>query len=369
MRVWNFSAGPSMLPLEVLEQAAAEMTDWHGTGMSIMEMSHRSKDYMGVRDEAEADLRALLSVPDDFAVLFVQGGAQGQNGLLPLNLIQRNGSGKADYVLSGSWSVKSCEEAQRYGDIHVAGTSGQAWQDQGKEWAPWTWFPEPSQWDVRPDAAYLHVCTNETIGGVEFNDIPKLDVPVVADVSSNILSCPIDFSRVSVAYAGAQKNAGMSGIALMMIRKDLLGHAMDLCPSAFNYANIEKQQSMFNTPPTYSIYMAGLMFKWLERQGGVAAMQARNAAKSEALYGFLDASEFYTNTVHPAYRSRMNVPFLLRDQSLDALFLEQATAAGLTSLKGHKSVGGMRASIYNAMPLEGVQALIDFMTEFERRNG
>ncbi len=369
MRVWNFSAGPSMLPLEVLEQAAAEMTDWRGTGMSIMEMSHRGKDYMGVRDEAEADLRALLAVPDDFAVLFVQGGAQGQNGLIPLNLIQRNGSGKADYVLSGSWSVKSYEEAKRYGDIQVAGTSGHEWQDLGRTWSPWTWFQEPAQWKVRPDAAYVHVCTNETIGGVEFNDMPSLDVPLVADVSSNILSRPIDFSRVSLAYAGAQKNAGMSGIALMIIRKDLLGHAMDVCPSAFNYANIAAQQSMFNTPPTYSIYMAGLVFKWLLRQGGVAAIQERNAAKAQALYGYLDASEFYSNKVHPAYRSRMNVPFLLRDESLNGAFLEQAQAAGLTSLRGHKSVGGMRASIYNAMPLEGVQALIEFMNDFERRNG
>jgi len=375
MRPWNFSAGPSALPLEVLQQAAAEMTDWHGSGMSVMEMSHRGKQFTQIRDEALADLRELLSVPDDFEILFMQGGATAENAIVPLNLIGRNGSGKADYILSGIWSNKSHKEAQRYGDIAVAASSGAQAQLDGRDQAPWTWFPAVEDWRVRPDAAYLHLCSNETIGGVEFVDWPDMaalgapGVELVVDASSHFLSRPIDFSKIGMVYAGAQKNAGPAGVTVAIVRKDLIGHALPVCPSAFDYANVAAAGSMFNTPPTYAIYIAGLVFKWLKRQGGVAGIQAANMAKAQLLYSYLDTSGFYANRVHAAARSRMNVPFFLRDESLNAEFLSQAEAAGLLQLKGHKSVGGMRASIYNAVPLEAVQSLVSYLQDFERKHG
>ncbi|MFA5597215.1 MAG: 3-phosphoserine/phosphohydroxythreonine transaminase [Pusillimonas sp.] len=375
MRPWNFSAGPSAMPLQVLEQAAAEMTDWHGSGMSVMEMSHRGKQFMQIRDEAEADLRTLLAIPDDYAVLFMQGGATGENAILPMNLIGRNGSGKADYVVSGSWSDKSAKEARRYGDAAVAATSGVETTLDGRVQLPLTWFPSPDQWQVRADAAYVHLCSNETIGGVEFVQWPDMsalgapNVPLVVDASSHILSRPIDFSKAAVVYAGAQKNAGPAGVTLIIIRRDLVGHALSICPSAFDFTNVLANDSMYNTPPTYAIYMAGLVFKWLLANGGVTAIEQENIRKATALYDYIDASGFYQNRVHPSVRSRMNVPFFLADESLNATFLTQADAAGLLQLKGHKSVGGMRASIYNAMPFEGVQALITFMKEFARRHG
>lgn len=375
MRPWNFAAGPSTLPLEVLEQAAAEMSDWHGSGMSVMEMSHRGRHYSGIRDEAEADLRTLLAVPDDFEVLFMQGGATAQNAIVPLNLIGREGRGRADYVLSGHWARKSLTEAGRYGDIAVAASAEAAARIDGHDYQPWCWLPPVSQWQVRPDAAYLHVCANETIGGIELPALPDLGalgapgVALAVDMSSDILSRPVDFSRVGLIYGGAQKNAGPAGVTLTFVRKDLLGHALPVCPSVFDYANVAASQSMFNTPPTYAIYIAGLVFKWLLRQGGVAAMDAASDRKSRAFYAYLDGSDLYQNRVHAAHRSRMNVPFFLRDESLNAAFLTESEAAGLLSLKGHKSVGGMRASLYNAMPFEGVEALIDFMRDFERRHG
>jgi len=375
MRPWNFSAGPSALPLEVLQQAAAEMTDWHGSGMSVMEMSHRGKQFTQIRDEALADLRELLSVPDDFEILFMQGGATAENAIVPLNLIGRNGSGRADYILSGIWSNKSHKEAQRYGDIAVAASSGAQAQLDGRDQAPWTWFPAVEDWRVRPDAAYLHLCSNETIGGVEFVDWPDMaalgapGVELVVDASSHFLSRPIDFSKIGMVYAGAQKNAGPAGVTVVIVRKDLIGHALPVCPSAFDYANVAAAGSMFNTPPTYAIYIAGLVFKWLKRQGGVAGIQAANMAKAQLLYSYLDTSGFYANRVHAAARSRMNVPFFLRDESLNAEFLSQAEAAGLLQLKGHKSVGGMRASIYNAVPLEAVQSLVSYLQDFERKHG
>jgi len=374
-RPWNFSAGPATLPLEVLERAAAEMTDWQGSGMSVMEMSHRSPQFGQIRDKAEADLRALLSIPDHFEVLFMQGGATAENAIIPLNLIGRNGSGKADYILSGSWSVKSHKEAGRYGDIAVAASSGESTQLNGVQQGPWTWYPEPQQWTVRPDAAYLHLCSNETIGGVEFVDWPDLadmgaaGVPLVVDASSHFLSRRINFDRAALVYAGAQKNAGPAGVTVVIVRRDLIGHALPICPSAFDYANVAKAKSMFNTPPTYAIYIAGLVFDWLQQQGGIDLIEQKNIQKADLLYGYLDSTQFYRSTVAPRYRSRKNVPFLLHDDALNSLFLEQADAAGLRQLKGHKSVGGMRASIYNAMPLEGVQALVDFMKDFERRHG
>lgn len=375
MRPWNFSAGPSALPLEVLEQAAAEMTDWHGCGMSVMEMSHRGKQFTEIHATAEADLRELLNIPPNFHVLFMQGGATAENAIVPMNLLGRNGSGKADYVLTGTWSNKSFKEAQRYGDIAVAASSEQPLVQNGDTYGSWAWFPPAHSWKLRPDAAYVHVCTNETIGGLEYTDwqamnaLQPADVPLVLDMSSHFLSCPIDFSRVGMVYAGAQKNAGPAGVTIVIIRNDLLGYALPVCPSAFNYANVAEAGSMFNTPPTYAIYIAGLVFQWLKRQGGVAAMQAVNQAKAQALYSFLDNSGFYVSPVQPQSRSRMNVPFFLRNESLNAAFLEQAEAAGLLQLKGHKSVGGMRASIYNAVPMQAVQALISFMENFERSHG
>lgn len=361
MRPWNFSAGPSVLPLAVLEQAAAEMTNWHGTGLSVMEMSHRGADFMQIRDQAEQDLRDLLQVPDDFAVLFMQGGAQAQNALLPLNLMALSPHQQADYVVSGSWSQKSFQEAQRYGDVALAASSASGFN----------WFPAPETWQLRPSASYVHVCSNETIGGVEFNDWPRLDVPLVVDASSNILSRPINFDVVDMVYAGAQKNAGPAGVTLVIIRKTLLGAAAAHCPNAFNYQLVADNDSMFNTPPTYAIYIAGLVFKWLKAQGGIAAIEQANIEKSQRFYQYLDQSAFYKNTVELAVRSRMNIPFLLTNPNpdLEKLFLAQAEKAGLLQLKGHKSVGGMRASIYNALPIEAVEALIQFMQQFEAEHG
>jgi len=375
MRPWNFSAGPSALPLEVLQQAADEMTDWHGCGMSVMEMSHRGKQFTQIRDEAVADLRELLDVPEAFEILFMQGGATAENAIVPLNLIGRAGLNKADYILTGIWSNKSHKEAQRYGDIAVAASSGSEKSINGVVRQPWTWYPSPDEWKLRADAAYLHLCGNETIGGLEFAQWPDIaelgapNVPLVVDVSSHFLSRPIDFSRVGMVYAGAQKNAGPAGLTVVIVRKSLIGHALPICPSAFDYANVAAAGSMFNTPPTYAIYMAGLVFKWLKRQGGIAAIEQASIAKSQALYDYLDASSLYENRIEPSVRSRMNVPFFLRDESLNAAFLEGAEAAGLLQLKGHKSVGGMRASIYNAVPLEAVHALINYMQDFERRHG
>jgi len=375
MRPWNFSAGPSALPLEVLQQAAAELTDWHGCGMSVMEMSHRGVQFTQIRDEAVADLRSLLSIPDEFEVLFMQGGATAENAIVPLNLIGRRSAGKADYVLTGIWSNKSYAEAQRYGDIAVAATSGQEKVIDGVAQAPWTWYPDAGEWKPRRDAAYLHICGNETIGGLECAVWPSMaslgapDVPLVVDVSSHFLSRPIDFSKVGMVYAGAQKNAGPAGVTVVIVRKDLIGHALPACPSAFNYSNVAAAGSMFNTPPTFAIYIAGLVFKWLRRQGGIEAIEQANIAKAKALYSFLDQSGFYVSRVQRSARSRMNVPFFLRDESLNARFLEEAQTAGLLQLKGHKSVGGMRASIYNAVPMEAVQALINYLQDFERRHG
>jgi len=374
-RPWNFSAGPSALPEPVLRQAAEEMLDWHGCGMSVMEMSHRGKPFIQICDEAEADLRELLGIPADYAVLFMQGGATAENAIVPMNLIGRVSPAAADYVLTGSWSVKSHKEAGRYGDAAVAATSGSAAVLDGREQAPWTWVPDPATWRVRPGASYLHFCSNETIGGVEFMDWPDTaalgapGVPLVVDASSHFLSRPMDVTRAGMVYAGAQKNAGPAGVTVVVVRRDLLGHALPVCPSAFDYVNVANEHSRYNTPPTYAIYMAGLVFKWLKAGGGLQAMEAANRAKADALYGYLDATQFYRNPVHRPVRSRMNVPFILHDESLNDAFLEGAQANGLLQLKGHKSVGGMRASIYNAMPLAGVQALVAYMKEFERTHG
>ncbi|MFW8566757.1 3-phosphoserine/phosphohydroxythreonine transaminase [Orrella sp. 11846] len=377
-RPWNFSAGPSVLPEPVLEQAAREMLDWEGSGMSVMEMSHRGPEFTRICDEAEADLRQLLGLNDDFAVMFMQGGATAENAIIPMNLMGLRPEHKADYVITGSWSKKSRAEAERYGDVAVAASSDQVWQRDGHVWQPLTWVPPVEQWTVRPEASYLHFCSNETIGGVEMFSFPDqaqmkalgaADVPLVIDASSHILSRPMDFSNVGLMYAGAQKNAGPAGVTVVIVRKDLIGHALPMCPAAFNYANVARESSRFNTPPTYSIYVAGLVFKWLLKKGGLEAIEKENILKANALYGFFDQSSFYRLDVFPENRSRMNVPFHLPDTQLDAEFLKGAQALGLNQLKGHKSVGGMRASIYNAMPLEGVMDLIDYLEWFEKTHG
>jgi phosphoserine aminotransferase len=358
-RPFNFSAGPATLPEPVLRQVAAEMLDWGGSGMSVMEMSHRGKEFISIAEAAERDLRELLSVPDDFRILFMQGGGLGENAIVPMNL---SGGGKVDVVVTGSWSRKSAAEARRYADVQVAA------EGNGRE--------IPRDWQLRPDAAYVHVCTNETIDGVEFHDLPRLEhgVPLVIDCSSHLLSRPIDWSRVGLAFGGAQKNIGPAGLTLVFVRQSLLGRAMSICPSAFNYETVAAAQSMYNTPPTFAIYVAGLVFQWVKQfsyagRQGLAAIEQRNIDKAAMLYAALDASSLYENRVHSTCRSRMNVPFFLKNERLNEPFLAEAKAAGLLQLKGHKSVGGMRASLYNAMPLEGAQALVAFLKDFEARHG
>ncbi len=358
-RVFNFSPGPATLPEPVLRKAAEEMLDWHGSGMSVMEMSHRGKEFIAIHAEAEATLRELLGVPANYKVLFMQGGAIGENAIVPMNLIGR--TGKADYVLTGDWSKKSAKEAKTYGQITTAATG---------EAGNFTAIPPHAEWKLDPGAAYVHVCSNETIGGVQFHWTPDTgSVPLVADMSSDILSRPIDVSKYGLIYAGAQKNMGPSGLTIVIVRDDLLGHALPVTPSAFNYKLQAEADSMYNTPPTYAIYIAGLVLQHVKANGGLPAMAEHNAAKAKVLYDYLDASSFYRNPVNPADRSLMNVPFKLKDDKLDDAFLKGAQAKGMIQLKGHRSVGGMRASIYNAMPIEGVQALVAYMKEFEAQNG
>jgi len=358
-RPYNFSAGPAALPDEVLAQAASEMLDWHGSGLSVMEMSHRSKEFIAIHEQAMADLRELLAIPNEFRILFMQGGGIAENAIVPLNLSRGQ---KADFVVTGGWSQKSQKEARKYCDVHIA-ANGDA---EG-----YTSLPAPAQWNVRADTAYVHICSNETIHGVEFHTLPDLkslgcDAPLVVDFSSQVASRPVDWSRVGLAFGGAQKNLGPAGLTLVVVRDALLGQALPVCPSAFDYRVVADNDSMYNTPPTYAIYIAGLVFQWLKRQGGIRAMEARNVAKSQLLYQAIDSSQLYVNQVAANCRSRMNVPFFLRDEALNEAFIAAAKAAGLLQLKGHKSLGGMRASIYNAMPIEGVQALVDFMRDFER---
>ncbi|WP_042299938.1 3-phosphoserine/phosphohydroxythreonine transaminase [Paraburkholderia kururiensis] len=358
MRVFNFSAGPAALPEEVLRQAADEMLDWHGSGMSVMEMSHRGAEFMSIHQEALVDLRELLEVPASHHILFLQGGGIGENAIVPMNLF--GSKPRADFIITGSWSQKSFKEAQKYGTAHVAAT--------GKTEDGFTRAPARAEWQLSGDPAYVHLCTNETINGVETFDIPDLgDIPLVADASSHILSRPMDIAKYGVLYAGAQKNIGIAGVTVVIVREDMLGRAMSICPSAFEWKTVAENNSMFNTPPTYAIYISGLVFKWLKRQGGLKAMEARNIEKAKLLYDVIDSSSFYINKVERHARSRMNVPFFLTDESRNEDFLAGAKARGLLQLKGHKSVGGMRASIYNAVPLEGVKALVEYMKEFEAR--
>ena len=358
-RVFNFSAGPAMLPQAVLEIAQQEILDWQGSGMSVMEMSHRGKEFMSIATQAEADLRDLMGISDDYAVLFLQGGASSQFAAVPLNLL--HGKKTADYVNTGSWSKKAIAEAKRYCEVNVAASS---------EDSKFTTVPAQENWQLNSEAAYVHYTPNETIGGVEFPFIPDTgDVPLVADMSSTILSRPMDVSRYGVIYAGAQKNIGPAGLTVVIVRKDLMGQPLDSTPTMFNYQVQADNGSMYNTPPTYSWYLAGLVFAWIKEQGGLTKMGEINNRKAEKLYSAIDNSDFYANPVDPVCRSWMNVPFTLADSELDALFLEESKEEGLATLKGHRSVGGMRASIYNAMPEEGVNNLIAFMAEFERRHG
>jgi phosphoserine aminotransferase len=356
MRVFNFSPGPAVLPLEVLERARDELLDWRGSGMSVMEISHRGKAFVEVAAEAEADLRELMSIPRNFKVLFMQGGASAQFSLVPMNLTTAQST--ADYVNTGHWSRKAMTEAARYCAVHAAGDAG----------GDYTRVPAQRELQFSSGAAYLHYTPNETISGVEFGYVPDAGiVPLVADLSSSILSRPIDVSKFGLIYAGAQKNIGPSGLVVVIVREDLIGRARRETPHVFDYKAVADDQSMLNTPPTFAWYMAGLVFKWLKNAGGVGKIGERNAIKARTLYGAIDSSHLYKNTIAKDARSRMNVTFRLIKSDLDSQFLAQAAEAGLQGLKGHRALGGMRASIYNAMPLEGVESLVAFMRDFERR--
>jgi phosphoserine aminotransferase len=358
-RVFNFSAGPAVLPEPVLQQAAAEMLDWHGSGMSVMEMSHRGKEFIEIHARAEADLRELMNIPKNYKVLFLQGGASAQFAVVPMNLLR--GKAAADYVNTGQWSKKAIADAKKFCKVNVAATS---------EPENYTRVPKQPEWKLDPDAAYVHVTTNETIGGVEFHWVPDTGaVPLVADMSSHILSRPMDVSRYGLIYAGAQKNIGPAGVTIVIVRDDLLGNALPVTPTVFDYKVQAENDSMSNTPATYGIYVAGLVFQWLKQNGGLAKMEQTNRAKAALLYDYLDQTEFYHSPVAKDDRSLMNIPFTLRSADLDKAFLQTTEAAGLTQLKGHRSVGGMRASIYNAMPVDGVKALVQCMREFERKHG
>ena len=358
-RVFNFGAGPATLPEPVLRQAAEEMLDWRGTGMSVMEMSHRGKVFIAIHAQAEADLRELLAIPKHYKVLFLHGGGAAQFAIVPMNLLR--GKAIASYVNTGHWSARAIAEAKRYCKVNIAASS---------EDAKFTYAPPQEKWRLDPGAAYVHMTSNETIEGVEFHWVPQTgDVPLVADASSHILSRPFDVGRFGLIYAGAQKNIGPAGLTIVIVREDLIGQAAPSTPTVFDYKVQAEAESMINTPATYAIYIAGLVFGWLKKLGGLARMEELNVAKAKLLYDYLDQTEFYHSPVAKSDRSRMNIPFRLRNDQLDAEFLKRAESAGLTQLKGHRAVGGMRASVYNAMPVAGVQALVDFMREFERAHG
>lgn len=358
-RVFNFSAGPAALPEPVLRQAADEMLDWHGSGMSVMEMSHRGKEFIAIHAEAEALLRELLAVPKNYKVLFMQGGAIGENAIVPMNMLR--GKASADYIDTGEWSKKSIKEAKKYAQVKVAASSAAD---------GYTSIPKRATWQLDPDAAYVHICSNETIGGVEYHFTPDVgNVPLVADMSSDILSRPVEVAKYGLIYGGAQKNIGPAGLTIVIVRDDLLGGALPITPSAFDYTQQAEADSMLNTPPTYAIYIAGLVFRWIKARGGLAAMETHNRSKAALLYDYLEGSSFYASPVAQDCRSLMNVPFKLKDDKLDEAFLKGAQARSMLQLKGHRSVGGMRASIYNAMPIEGVQALVAYMKEFEAQHG
>jgi phosphoserine aminotransferase len=355
----NFSAGPATLPEEVLQQAASELLDWNGSGQSVMEMSHRGKEYMSIHARAEADMRELMGIPANYKVLFLQGGATTQFAMVPLNLLR--GKDEADYVNTGEWSKKAIKEAKLYAKVNVVASS----EDRN-----FTYVPAQATWKLNKNAAYVHYCVNETIGGVEFHWIPEAgDVPLVADISSTFMSGPIDVSKFGLIYGGAQKNIGPAGLTIVIVREDLLGQVRAGTPQMLDYKPQAENDSMLNTPPCYSIYIAGLVFQWLKKKGGLAAIHQHNLAKAKLLYDYLDSSKFFSNPVDKADRSIMNVPFTLKDATFDEAFLKGAQARKMLQLKGHRAVGGMRASIYNAMSLEGVQRLVNYMGEFEGQHG
>ena len=352
---YNFSAGPAVLPKSVMLRAQAEMLDWHGSGMSVMEMSHRGKHYMSIIEKVESDFRSLFNVPKNYKVLFLQGGAIAQNSMVPLNLL--NGK-KANYVVSGYWSKRSYQDALPFGDMTIAASS---------ETIGYAIAPDPKDWKIDPSAAYIHFCSNETIHGVEYFEMPSIkSIPVVADMSSHILSRPVDISQFGVIYAGAQKNIGPAGLTIVIVRDDLLDVASPLTPSVFNWKTQVENQSMINTPTTYSIYMAGLVFEWLIEIGGLEVIEKQNIKKAELLYSYIDSTDFYSNPIDIKNRSRMNVPFRIQNEDLHTSFVTGAENLGMIGLKGHRLVGGIRASIYNAMSIEGIQALVDYMKDFEK---
>jgi phosphoserine aminotransferase len=358
-RIYNFSAGPAVLPEEVLAQARDEMLDWHGSGMSVMEMSHRGKEFIAIAQQAEADLRELMGIAANYKVLFLQGGATAQFAMVPMNLLR--GRKSADYVNTGEWAKKAIKEAKKFLAVNVAASA---------EDKHFTYAPKQAQWKLDPGAAYVHYTSNETIGGVEFNWIPDAGgVPLVADMSSNVLSRPVDVSKFGLIYAGAQKNIGPAGLTIVIVREDLIGETVPGTPTMFDYKVQADAESMYNTPPTYAIYIAGLVFQWLKKKGGLEGIEKANIAKSGLIYDVIDGGTFYHSPVAKQDRSRMNVPFTLKDAALDEAFLKQAKSHGLIQLKGHRSVGGMRASIYNAMPVEGVRALTGFMKDFAAKHG
>lgn len=357
-RVYNFSAGPSMLPLEVLKTAANEMLEYGSTGQSVMEMSHRSKEYDDIIKQAEADFRDIMNIPDTYEVLFLQGGGSSQFAMVPMNLMNKNK--KADYIITGQWAEKAYKEAARYGNARAIASSADK---------TFSYIPKVSAKDIDPEADYVHICMNNTIYGTKWHTLPETgNVPLVADISSCIMSEPIDVTKFGLLYAGAQKNIAPAGLTIVIVRKDLLGNAMDITPTMFNYVTHAENGSMFNTPPCYTIYVAGLVFKWIKKLGGLTEMAKINYKKAEILYNFLDNSKMFHGTVVKEDRSIMNVPFVTGNAELDAKFVKEASLAGFVNLKGHRSVGGMRASIYNAMPVEGVEKLVEFMAEFEKNN-
>ncbi len=357
-RVYNFSAGPSMLPLEVLETAANEMIEFGTTGQSVMEMSHRSKEYDAIIKETEANLREVMNIPDNYEVLFLQGGASTQFAMVPMNLMTKNG--KADYVVTGQWANKAYKEAARYGEVRAVASSADK---------TYSYIPKVEKADFDKDADYVHICMNNTIYGTKWHNIPDTgDVPLVADISSCILSEPIDVTKFGMLYAGAQKNVAPAGLTIVIIRKDLIGNAMDITPTMLNYATHAENASMFNTPPCYTIYVAGLVLKWIKSLGGLEKMAEINRKKAAMLYDFLGNSKLFKGTVVAEDRSLMNIPFVTGNDELDAKFVKEAKEAGFVNLKGHRSVGGMRASVYNAMPIEGVEKLVEFMAKFEKEN-
>ncbi|MDP2745213.1 3-phosphoserine/phosphohydroxythreonine transaminase [Pseudomonas sp.] len=358
-RAFNFCAGPAALPEAVLQRAQAELLDWQGKGLSVMEMSHRSDEYTAIAEKAEQDLRDLMEIPSDYKVLFLQGGAIAENAIVPMNLLR--GRTVADYVNTGEWSKKSIKEAKKYCAVNVAASG----EDRG-----FTYIPARETWKLSKDAGYVHICSNETIGGIEYHWTPDTgDVPLVADMSSHILSRAVDVARYGLIYAGAQKNIGPAGLTIVIVRDDLIGQALPITPSAFDYKQQADSDSMLNTPPTYAVYIAGLVFKWLKEQGGLAQIEKHNIGKAKLLYDYLDQSRFFVSPVDRQDRSRMNVPFKLTNEALDEEFLKGAKQRAMVQLKGHRSVGGMRASIYNAMPIEGVKALVEYMREFEAKHG